>query len=67
MRKVLVGVLATVLILLVLGSLGFLWAWGNAPSATATPCERDCINDSGGKAWCADYCKKYGTYGPAKK
>jgi hypothetical protein len=35
--------------------------------ASATPCEKDCMNDSGGKAWCADYCKKHGTYGPAKK
>ena len=39
----------------------------NDVGASATPCEQDCINDSGGKAWCSEYCKKNGTYGPAKK
>lgn len=42
-------------------------ACDDQPNPNATPCERDCINDSGGKGWCADYCKKHGTYGPAKQ
>jgi hypothetical protein len=61
MPKVLFGLLLAVLILPASGC--------GAPDngATLTPCERDCINDSGGKSWCADYCKEHGTYGPTKQ
>jgi len=62
MPKVLCGLLVAVLIVAALGCVS---APDNA--ATLTPCERDCINDSGGKSWCAEYCKEHGNYGPAKK
>ena len=67
MRKVLLGLLTALLIVLALGALGVLWCWDNAPKPAATPCERDCLNDSGGTTWCESYCKQHGTYGPAKK
>lgn len=62
MRKVLLGLAVAVLLVLAFSYFGT-----SEPNPNATPCEKDCINDSGGKAWCADYCKKHGTYGPATK
>ena len=59
MSKVLYGLLSAVLILRALGCVS-----APATDTASTPCERDCINDSGGKTWCADYCKEHGTYGP---
>jgi hypothetical protein len=63
MVKALLAVVVAVLIAAVIGFFFF----GHVDGSALTPCERDCINDSGGQAWCADYCKKYGSYGPAKK
>jgi hypothetical protein len=62
MRKVFFGFLAAALIWPAVGCV-------SAPDndAALTPCERDCTNDSGGKRWCADYCKEHGSYGPTKK
>ena len=62
MTKVLLAALLAVLVVL-----AFAYINGRPDGAAATPCERDCINDSGGKQWCADYCKEHATYGPAKK
>jgi hypothetical protein len=62
MAKVLLAL--AVALLIVLG-VGYISAQQNA--AKATPCETDCINDSGGKAWCSEYCRRNGAYGPAKK
>jgi hypothetical protein len=62
MVKILLAVSLAVLIVL---AVGFFSAQETDPNATE--CEKDCINDSGGKAWCSEYCKKNGTYGPAKK
>jgi len=62
MLKWLLGMLVAVLTVL---ALGYINARQN--NASATPCERDCMNDSGGKDWCTDYCKQHGTYGPEKK
>jgi hypothetical protein len=60
--KVLVAVLGVALLALALGC-----DRTRQDSVNLTQCERDCINDSGGKGWCADYCKKHSTYGPPKK
>jgi hypothetical protein len=61
MVKLVVAVSAAIL-------LGLLtWFLLRPEDAGATPCERDCINDSGGKAFCADYCRQHGTYGPATR
>jgi hypothetical protein len=62
MAKAFLGLVVAVLIVLALRNI-------KVPQADAahTPCENECINDAGGKAWCADYCKEHGTYGPAKK
>ena len=60
MAKVLLAVLVAALIAL---TLGYLSARQN--DVSATPCEQDCMNDSGGKNWCVDYCKQHETYGPA--
>jgi len=62
MVKVLLAILVAVLIALTLGHLSV-----RQYDASATPCEKDCMNDSGGKDWCVDYCKRYGTYGPATR
>jgi hypothetical protein len=62
MRKVLLGALVAIVLAVAL----FFFS-AQQIDANATPCERDCINDSGGLVFCADYCKKNGTYGPAKK
>jgi len=62
MPKALLRLLAAVLISRALGC-----ASASDTAATLTPCENDCINDSGGKSWCADYCKEHGTYGPTKQ
>jgi hypothetical protein len=45
---------------------GFVYLWTYRDAPPANQCESDCMNDSGGKAWCADYCKNAGAYGPAK-
>jgi len=42
-------------------------ACGRPATGPLTPCERDCINDSGGPKWCAQYCKEHGRYGPPQK
>jgi hypothetical protein len=62
MSKLKIG--ATVAAVLLVSALVYLWTYRDAPPANQ--CETDCMNDSGGKAWCADYCKKAGSYGPAK-
>jgi hypothetical protein len=45
---------------------GFVYLWRYRDAPPANQCESDCMNDSGGKAWCAAYCKKASAYGPAK-
>jgi hypothetical protein len=62
MWKVILGALAAV----VLG-LGLFFFFAQETEANATPCEKDCLNDSGGLVFCVDYCKKNGSYGPPKK
>ncbi len=62
MAKVLIAISLVVLI-----ALAVVFFSAHENYANATECEKDCINDSGGRAWCSDYCKKNGTYGPAKK
>lgn len=61
MRKTLSGLLAAILIVLAAGCLS-----ERDNTAALTPCETDCVNDSGGKSWCEAYCKEHGTYGPKK-
>jgi hypothetical protein len=63
MRKLLIG--ALVVGVLALASFFFFAAEPIDPNATE--CERDCINDSGGRIFCAKYCKENPTYGPQKK
>jgi hypothetical protein len=63
MRKLAIG--ATLLAVLI--GLAFFFMSSQQLNPNATPCERDCFNDSGGKTFCADYCQKNGTYGPPKK
>ena len=66
MKKVmLAAVAAIVLLVLALGAMLFFGSGEWIPNAT--PCERDCINDSGGTTWCIDYCKHNETYGPQPK
>jgi len=60
MAKVLLAALVAVLIAVAVGYIN-----ARQIDASATPCEKDCMNDSGGRDWCADYCKQHGTYGPA--
>jgi hypothetical protein len=55
---------AAVAAVLLVSGFVYLWTYRDAPPANQ--CESDCMNDSGGKAWCADYCKNAGAYGPAK-
>jgi hypothetical protein len=63
MWKVLIGLLVALLLVFALAGVGYV----GTVKSDATPCERDCINDSGGINWCVSYCKEHGSYGPPKK
>ncbi len=55
---------ATALALLLLLAFGYFSA--GEYGANASPCMRDCMNDSGGLVWCTAYCKEHGSYGPPR-
>jgi hypothetical protein len=61
MKKLMLGALVLVAIAMAL------FFFNSEPGSNATPCEVDCINDSGGRIFCEDFCRKNGTYGPEKK